>query len=188
MYGRPGRQILSPIGLYMYITCDCPDKCVIKGKCISPARKGTYKEWKKMAHAIKRYPLIKKNDCGKQYMRCTQGRKILCKLRRDSAWKRHFYEDLRSNNTYKKYSSEQHQFCDLRDAALKLQAAWMAIAVDALSHCSDALKNFTFHGNNFPCLFSALPSCPFSARTTQIRTSQKGGNGSAHERYLRCMR
>ena len=26
-----------------------------------------------MAHVIKRYPLIKKTDCGKQYMRYTEG-------------------------------------------------------------------------------------------------------------------
>ena len=30
-----------------------------------------------MTHAIKRYSLIKKNDCGKQYMRCTECKVLL---------------------------------------------------------------------------------------------------------------
>ena len=61
-------------------------------------------------------------------------------MRRDSAWKRHFYEDLRSNNTDEKYSSEQHQFCDLRCSP--------EITDGIDGDCRDAYKNIAFHGNN----------------------------------------
>ena len=59
-------------------------------------------------------------------------------MRRDSAWKRHFYEDLWSNNTDEKYSSEQHQFCDLRCSP--------EITDGIDGDCRDALKNVAFHG------------------------------------------
>ena len=70
------------------------------------------------------------------------------------------------------------------DAALKLLTASTAIAVMPLKMSLSPRQQL------------ALPSCPFSARTTQIPV-QKGGNkiikiaarghGSAHERCLRCM-
>ena len=89
------RDIVFPWSL----TCDCPDKCVIKGKCISL-------------------------------------RKILCKcdvIRLESVT---FNEDLRSNNTDEKYSSEQHQFCDLRCSP--------EITDGIDGDCRDALKKFPF--------------------------------------------